>query len=106
MQFCGDLSQQAWETNYKLLHPWSLRLPLLVLFQEGLLILGVSPADSDSKEYSYNVGDTSLIPGSERPPGEENGNPLRHSVPEDSMDTGAWRATVDGVARSWAQPSN
>ena len=31
-----------------------------------------------------------------------NGNPLQYSRLENSMDRGAWRATVHGVAKSWA----
>ena len=31
---------------------------------------------------------------------EGNGNPLRYSCLENSMDRGAWRATVHGVANS------
>ena len=34
-------------------------------------------------------------------PGEENGYPLQYSCLENSMDTGAWRTTVYGVANSW-----
>ena len=34
---------------------------------------------SDSKESAYNVGDLGSIPGSERTPGEGNGNPLQYS---------------------------
>ena len=41
----------------------------------------------------------SLIPGSGRFPGEGNGNPLQYSCLEDSMDRGAWQATVHGVSR-------
>ena len=32
------------------------------------------PDDSDGKEYTCNVGDPGLIPGSGRSPGEGNGN--------------------------------
>ena len=31
---------------------------------------------SDGKAFAYNAGDLGLIPGSGRPPGEGNGNPL------------------------------
>ena len=31
--------------------------------------------------------------------GEENGNPLQYSCPENHMDGGPWQATVQGVAR-------
>ena len=40
------------------------------------------------------------IAGSERYPGEGNGNPLQYSCLENPLDRGAWRATVDGVAES------
>ena len=38
--------------------------------------------------------------------GEGNGNPLQYSCLENSMDGGAWRATVHGAPRSWTQLSN
>ena len=41
-----------------------------------------------------------LIPGSGRSPGGGNGNPLQYSCLENSMDRGAWWATVHGVAKS------
>ena len=41
-----------------------------------------------------------MIPGSGRSPGEGNGNPLQDSCLENSMDRGAWQATVHGVAES------
>ena len=40
-----------------------------------------------------NVEDLSLIPGSERSPGEENGNALQYSCLENPMNGGAWRPT-------------
>ena len=42
----------------------------------------------------------SLIPGSGRSPGVGNGNPHEYSCLENSMDRGAWWATVHGVAQS------
>ena len=44
--------------------------------------------------------DLSVIPGSGRYPGAENGNPLQYSCLKNSMDRGAWRDTVHGVAES------
>ena len=44
------------------------------------------PGGSDSKESACNIGDPGSIPGSERSPGEENGNLLRYSCLENSMD--------------------
>ena len=40
------------------------------------------------------------IPGLGRSPGEGNGYPLQYSCLENSMDRGAWWATVYGVAKS------
>ena len=60
----------------------------------------IFPGGSDGKESAYNAGDLSPIPGSGRSSGEENGYPLQYSCPENSMDRGAWLATVHGVAES------
>ena len=45
-----------------------------------------------------NTGDAGLIPGLGRFPGEGNGNLLQYSSLENSMDSGAWWATVHGIA--------
>ena len=45
---------------------------------------------SDGKAPVYNVGDTGLIPGLGRSPGEGNGNPLQYYCLENPMDRGAW----------------
>ena len=55
---------------------------------------------SDGKESAYKAGDLGAIPGSGRSPGEGNGYPVQCSCLENSMDRGAWRATVQGVAKS------
>ena len=44
--------------------------------------------------------DVGLIPGSGRSPGVENGNTLQYFCLENSLDRGAWQATVLGVAES------
>ena len=49
---------------------------------------------------STSAGDLSLISGLERSPGEGNGNPLQYSCLENSMDRGAWQATIRGIAKS------
>ena len=46
-----------------------------------------------------------LIPGSGTFPGEGNGSPLQYSFLENSMDRGAWLATVHAVAKSWTRLS-
>ena len=61
---------------------------------------------SDSKESACNTGDPGAIPMSGRSPGEGNGNPLQYSCLENSMDRGAWQATVHGVTNCWARLSN
>ena len=58
------------------------------------------PGGSDGRAFARNVGDLGLIPGPGRSPGEGNGNPLQYSCLENSMDGGAWWATVHGVAES------
>jgi len=48
-----------------------------------------------------NARDAGLILGSGRSSGVGNGNPLQYSCLENSMDRGAWWATVHGVPKSW-----
>ena len=55
------------------------------------------------KNLPANLGDArdmGLIPRSGRFSGVGNGNPLQYSCLENSMDRGAWRATVHGAAKS------
>ena len=58
------------------------------------------PGGSEAKASACNVGDLGSIPGSGRSPGKGNGNPFQYSCLENPMDTGAWWATVHGVAES------
>ena len=50
--------------------------------------------------------DAGLIPGSGRSLGVGNSNPLQYPCLENSMDRGAWQATIHGVAKSQTQLSN
>ena len=59
------------------------------------------PGGSDGKESACNEGDLGSIPGSKRSPEEGDGNPLKYSCLENSMDKGAWWTTVHGVAKIW-----
>ena len=52
-----------------------------------------------------DTGDTGLIPGWERSPGGENGDPLQYSCLKDLMDSGAWWATIHSTAKSQMQLS-
>ena len=45
-------------------------------------------------------GDAGSIPASGRTPGVGNGNPLQYSCLENSVNRGAWRASVHRVAKS------
>ena len=58
------------------------------------------PGDSDSKESTCSVRNLGLIPLSGRSPGEGNGYQLQYSCLENSMDRGAWRATIHRVTKS------
>ena len=55
---------------------------------------------------SGNTRDMGSVPGLGRSPGVGNGNPLQYACLENSVDRGAWRATVLGVAKSRTQLSN
>ena len=46
-----------------------------------------------------DTGDSDLIPGLGRSPGERNGNPLLYSCLENPMDREAWQATGHGSQR-------
>ena len=48
------------------------------------------PGGSDGKASAYNAGDPGSIPGSERSPGEGNGNPLQYSFLENPTDGETW----------------
>ena len=54
------------------------------------------PIGSDDKESACNVGDQVLVPGSVSFPVEGNGYPLQCSCLENSINRGAWWATVQG----------
>ena len=46
------------------------------------------------------AGDSGLLPGLGRSPGEGNGNPFQCSCLENPMDRGAWWAIVHGVTKT------
>ena len=57
-------------------------------------------------ESACNAGGPGSIFGLGRSPGEGDGDPLLSSGLENSMDRGAWQATVHGITKSWTQLSN
>ena len=103
-------------STFKCTSHWALLNVLLITIEQFFLYLirklrqcrvlhnmkhvGVFPGGSDGKTSARNAGGPGLIPGSGRSPGEGNGNPPQHSCLENSMDGGAWWATVHGVAKS------
>ena len=64
------------------------------------------PGGSVGKESTCNAGDLASILGWGRSPAGGHGNPLRYSCLENSMDRGAWRATVHRVANCWTRSSD
>ena len=58
------------------------------------------PGGLDGKESACNAEDPGLIPGLGRSPREGNGTPLWYPCLDNSMDRGAWRATVHEVTES------
>ena len=51
------------------------------------------------KNLPANAGDVGSIPGSERCPGGENGDPLLYHWLGNPMDRGAWQTTELGVTK-------
>ena len=78
---------------------WPPRGPLNLAGEKGTGF----PRGSLVRDPPANAGHTGSIPGSARCPGGGHGNPLQSSCLGNSMDGGAWRATVHGVAKSRAQ---
>ena len=79
----------------------------IIIHNHLLVILTISfPGGSVVKNPHASAGDLGLIFGSGRFPGEGNGNPLQYSCLKNSMDRGAWQATVMGSQKSWTQLNN
>ena len=56
-------------------------------------------------DVEFNTVDTASILGLGRSVVEGKGNPLQYSCLENSIDSGAWWATVHGVSKNWTQLS-
>ena len=108
---CGMLNYVPCQNMFKFLVSVN-----VILFENRIFIDAINlrcghnglgfPGGSDGKESAHNAGDLGLISGSGRFPGEGNGNPLQYSCLENSVDRGAWRATVHGVTKSQTRLSN
>ena len=71
----------------------------VIFYQDVCMTMGF-PGGSDCKESACSAGDRVWIAGSGRSPGEGNGNPLQYFCLENSMDRGAWWATIHRVTKS------
>ena len=112
-------SSRGWKPKIKVLTGFPLRVLRGDLFHpfswlpvfscQSLVFLSLYkgfPGSSNGKESALNAGDPGSIPWSGRSPLEGNGYPLQSSCLENSMDRGAWRATVHGVAPFQSPPSS
>ena len=95
-----------WRSNSLLtgfLLPIFLATPIPTLLMTYLYQLWGLPGGTVVKNLPANAGDArdlGAVFGLGRSPGVGNGNPLQYSCLENSMDRGAWQATVHGVAKS------
>ena len=80
--------------------PWIRSFTLEGTLERQVLLFEPVSGGSDGKESACNAGDLGSGPGLGRSPGEENGYPFQYSCLENSMDRGAWQATVRGVAET------
>ena len=60
-------------------------------------IMGVVHGSGKSSTSAGDARDVGSIPGPGISPGVGNGNTLQYSCLENSMDRGAWQATIHGV---------
>ena len=88
-----------------LVKTYQYRLETMVKGQCNMPDMG-SPAGSVVKNLPADAGDASLIPSLGRSLGEGDGNPIQNSCLGNSMDRGAWQATVHGVTKSWIRLSD
>ena len=89
----------AGETGY--IRGWGPKIPYASWCNKKKIkfdILGF-PGGSNGEESACNVGDLGSISESGGTPGEGNGYPLQYSWLENSMNRGAWWATVHGVPK-------
>ena len=64
------------------------------------------PGGSDGRGSACNAGDSDLIPGLRRYPGEGHGYPLQYSCLEESLERSARRDTVHVVSQNLTKLSD
>ena len=99
--------------HYSLLLDTELSSPVLnsrslvfTYFIHVVCICRGSPGGAVVNNPPANAGDArdvGSLPESGGSSGIRNGNPLQYSCLENSIDKGAWRATVHGVKKRWTQ---
>ena len=91
---------QFWKTECKI----HLNTLICINFLRSIFIFSNSnmgfPGGSVVKNLPADAGDVGPVPGVGRPLGEANGSPLQYSCLGNSMDKGAWQATVYRVTKS------
>ena len=86
-----------WTLFYSIVYMYYISEYILVYFLLGF------PGGSVVKNLpaiARDSGDRGSTPGSGRPPGGGNGNPLQYPWLGNPMDRGAWRATVHGILQA------
>ena len=94
--FSFGCTASSWLHRLSLVAVWGCSLLWLLLFWG---FPGGTVVENQAANTGH-IGDLGSIPGSGRSPGGGHGNPLQYSCLENSMDRGAWRATVHRVTES------
>ena len=87
--------------NYKVIKDYSSNFLMLFIILSLKWFIRGFPDSSVGKQSICNAGNSGLIPGLGRSPGEGKGYPLQYSGLENSMD-----CIVYGVTKSWTWLSN
>ena len=95
----SEVSQKEKKKYYTDTYIWNLEKWYWFAYSYGLL------QGLRSKESAWNARatDIGLIPWSGKSFGGRYGNPLQYSCLQNSMDRGAWWATVHSITKSWRQ---
>ena len=89
-----------------LIHILYLEVVFFFFFFYCFVVLKGFPCGPVVRNLPASAGVVCLIPGSRSTPGEGNGNPLKYSCLENSINGRTWWTTVPGVAKSQIQLSN
>ena len=97
---CPEMDHLWWRLKPNSKSPQLLEIGLAWIFSVIFKHLSPGfPGGSDGKESARNARDPGSTPGLGRSPAEGNGNQLQYSCLENSIDRGAWQATVSPWGR-------